>query len=143
MSEAQNTADLPPENSDDRPAFPPLPNLAIEPGEPWNGRASVIVSYGEPTAVRKIAVVKPDLGDQFDLAEMADTSAMNMQWLALAMAGKAVISVNGIPLLPVKSKEDIKRNLRQIGEDGLRAVNHALNRGFAAPSADASAAKNS
>jgi hypothetical protein len=145
MSDVQTT-DAPPgdaDGQDDTLTPPPLPNLSVTmTTQKINGRDKKVwvVSYGT-YPIRVIEVAPPDLGDQFDLAEMAGDN-MSQLWLGMAMSALAVRSVDNVPMFRGQ-KENLRETLRRLGEDGLRAVNWTLAQSRQESAEPASVAKNS
>lgn len=69
-----------------------------------------------------------DMGDQFDLAEIAGQQVDNGIWLSLAIVAMSVQSIDGIPVPRGNlTKLALKKTLKKIGPLGVRAVRRGLN----------------
>lgn len=68
-----------------------------------------------------------DMGDQFDLAEIAGNQVENGIWLSLAICAMSVQSFDGMPSLRGNlTKASLKQTLRKLGPTGVRAVRRGL-----------------
>lgn len=110
---------------------PPVVNFAMSNKSVMvNGREEkrVVVSYGNPLHTLECKV--PDMGDQFDLAEIAgeQMESGNFLWTNMAVVGASVRMIDGKPVPGNGSltKARIKDVLVQIGRDGVRCVTFAL-----------------
>lgn len=78
-----------------------------------------------PAHVAEIREV--DMGDQFDLAEIAGNQVENGVWLSLAIVAMAVQSIDMTPVLRGNlTKASLKQVLRKLGPTGVRAVRRGL-----------------
>jgi len=120
---------------DTAPAAPTIPNYSSTPRtETVNGVSEqwFVVKYGEsptdPTiADRILEIRKVDMGDQFDLAEIAGDQTSNDVWLSLAIVGMSVQKIDGVPVPRGNvTKATLRNILRQIGPLGVRAVRRAV-----------------
>ncbi|MGI4951189.1 MAG: hypothetical protein ACRYGM_05240 [Janthinobacterium lividum] len=89
------------------------------------------VQWGEGVAMRSLEVKAMTLGDQLDFAETTPPGA-NAMWTNMAMTAASVLTVDGVPLPMVFTKEIYKRKLDRLGLDGLRAAMMVLN-GYRGP----------
>lgn len=129
--------------------LPPLPNYAVAPKTiTVNGQSvgHLAITWGNGSTARSLEVKPPDLGDQFDLAEITGAQMGNELWRNMAMVAASVRAIDGVPL-PNGSptKEALRDTLRRIGLDGMRAASMALGNDAAARAAGTTvdAAKNS
>jgi hypothetical protein len=118
------------------PPLPLLPNFSVTQEKRKHGAESLdvlVVSYGTLPGVpskpeHTLEVRRLDMGDNFDLAEIAGHNAGNLLWMNLAMVAASVVMIDGRPLpLRTLSKPGLKSVLRDLGPNGVRAVGDALN----------------
>ena len=117
------------------PEAPPIPNYSAAPKTATiNGVAEqlIVVKYGQNAAnselpERVLEVRRCDMGDQFDLAEIAGAQVDNDVWLSLAMVALSVQTIDGTPVPRGNvSKANLRTTLKNIGPLGVRAVRRAL-----------------
>lgn len=75
---------------------------------------------------RKFITKELDPGDLLDLLEAAGSNSGNSAWLRLAMVVCSVTAIDGVPLPLATTKQDVRTAAKQIGNDGLVALNKAL-----------------
>jgi hypothetical protein len=116
-------------------AIPSIPNYSSTPRtETVNGVAEqwFVVKYGENQTDaalpdRILEIRKVDMGDQFDLAEIAGDQTSNDVWLSLAIVGMSVQKIDGVPVPRGNvTKASLRSVLKQIGPLGVRAVRRAV-----------------
>ena len=67
------------------------------------------------------------MADQWDFLEIAGRQLDNEPWVNTALLACSVIGIDGLPLPSgVKSRDEIRRILRKLGEDGLDALQVAF-----------------
>lgn len=117
------------------PSAPIIPNYSSTPRtETVNGVAEqwFVVKYGvNPTDAalpdRILEIRKVDMGDQFDLAEIAGDQTSNDVWLSLAIVAMSVQKIDSIPVPRGNvTKATLRNVLKQIGPLGVRAVRRAV-----------------
>ena len=95
------------------------------------------VSFGG----RTIEMVDLDMAEQWDFMEVAGRQLDNEPWANTAMLACSVIAIDGLPMPSgVRSRDDIRRILRKLGEDGVDAVQAVLDDRAGAPDAEESRA---
>lgn len=124
-----------PEETTEATTQPPIPNFAVTPKTVTvNGVAEerLVVTYGAQVGApslpeHTLEIRRVDMGDQFDLAEIAGQQIGNDVWLSLAIVALAVKSVDGVPeaRFPL-TKTALRKTLVAIGPLGVRAVRDAL-----------------
>lgn len=67
-----------------------------------------------------------DPGDLLDLLEAAGSASGNSSWLRLAMVVCSVTAIDGVPVPFATQKVDITKLAKQIGNDGLVALNKSM-----------------
>jgi hypothetical protein len=116
-------------------AITDIPNFSAAPKVVTvNGSAEqwVVIKYGEsqvdPALPDKIIEIRRvDMGDQFDLVEIAGSQVDNDVWLSLAIVALSVQTIDNIPVPHgALSKATLRNTLKQIGPLGVRAVRRAL-----------------
>lgn len=76
---------------------------------------------------RVIEAMELDMADQWDFMEVAGRQLDNEPWVNTALLACSVIGIDGLPMPSgVKSRDDIRRVLRKLGEDGLDALQVAF-----------------
>ncbi len=76
---------------------------------------------------RVIEAVELDMAEQWDFMEIAGHQLDNQPWVSTALLACSVIGIDGLPIPGgVKSRDDIRRVLRKLGEDGLDALQVAF-----------------
>lgn len=95
---------------------------------------SVRTINGEPREVlrivfsgRVIEAIELDMADQWDFMEIAGRQLDNEPWVNTALLACSVIGIDGLPMPSgIKSRDEIRRILRRLGEDGLDALQVAF-----------------
>lgn len=88
---------------------------------------------------RVVEAMHLDMADQWDFMEIAGGQIDNEAWVGTALLACSVISIDGVPLPSgVKSRDEIRRILRKLGEVGLDALQEAFEGDAAAPAKTAS-----
>ena len=83
---------------------------------------------------RAIEAIELDMADQWDFLEIAGRQLDNEPWVNTALLACSVISIDGLPLPSgVRSRDEIRRVLRKLGEDGLNALQMAFEESSAPP----------
>ena len=78
---------------------------------------------------RVIEAMELDVADQWDFLEIAGRQLDNEPWVNTALLACSVISIDGLPLMGgVKSRDEIRKVLRKLGQDGLDALQIALDK---------------
>jgi hypothetical protein len=107
------------------PGFLATPKTGLVNGQ---SEAWMVVRYGagaDPQHVLEVRRV--DMGDQFDLAEVAGAQVDNDVWLSLAIVALSVQSIDGAPQPRGNTtKASLRNTLKTIGPLGVRAVRRAL-----------------
>ena len=107
------------------PTLPPIPNFSATPSTVAMGKktiASIKVTFGDP--VHTIEIVRPGLGEQFDLMEIGpDAGSL---WTGLALAAMSVQSLDGSIVDEKLSEDALGRLLTKLGPLGVAAINQAL-----------------
>jgi hypothetical protein len=80
------------------------------------------ISFGTD---RRLEARRLTMGDQFDLAEAMPGDA-NRLWTSMALVAASIVSIDGVPVPPGKTKRDLRNILDKLGEDGVAAANAAL-----------------
>lgn len=95
--------------------------------EPW-AEIRFGVNITNPSLPAHVAEIREvDMGDQFDLAEIAGNQVENGVWLSLAIVAMAVQSLDMVPIPRGNvTKAGLKQTLRKIGPLGVRAVRRGL-----------------
>jgi hypothetical protein len=76
---------------------------------------------------RVVEAVELDMADQWDFMELAGRQIDNDPWVSTALLACSVIAIDGLPCpRGVRSRDDVRRILRKLGEDGVDAVQAAL-----------------
>lgn len=76
---------------------------------------------------RTIDAMELDMADQWDFMEIAGRQLDNEPWVNTALLACSVIGIDGLPMPSgVKNRDDIRRVLRKLGEDGLDALQIAF-----------------
>jgi hypothetical protein len=123
-----------PDDQDEIEVPLPIPNFAVKRKTSiHNGETEqwLEVRYGEdsssPTLPQHVIEIrKIDMGDQFDLAEIAGPAVDNNVWLSLAVVAMAVQTIDGTPQpRGIISKGSLRRTLKAIGTMGVRAIRRA------------------
>ena len=130
------------EENDEAVAQKPIPNFAVTPGTSTrNGITfnTLAITYGEPA--RNVTVRELDIGDQFDIAEIAGDGA-SQTWQAMALIAKSVMSVDGVTVPPSMTKQQIRTTLVRVGTEGLSAIARASSQPAVPAGTVESAAKN-
>ena len=79
---------------------------------------------------RVVEAVELDMADQWDFMEIAGRQLDNEPWVNTALLACSVIAIDGLPCpRGVRTRDDIRRILRKLGEDGLDALQVALETG--------------
>lgn len=122
--------------AEDTQAGPPdIPNFSAVPKTVTvNGAAEqwVVIKYGvsqldAAMPDKIIEIRRVDMGDQFDLVEIAGSQVDNDVWLSLAIVALSVQTIDGIPVPHgTLTKATLRNTLKQIGPLGVRAVRRAL-----------------
>lgn len=88
---------------------------------------TTLVKFGPPEARRSAEFRKLGIEDEWDLSEIAtETSSRN--WRAMSLVAMSLESIDGKPANPIGSpprRDDIRRRLAVLGEDGFLAVMEA------------------
>ncbi len=88
---------------------------------------------------RVIEAMEFDMADQWDFMEIAGRQLDNEPWVNTAILACSVIGIDGLPVpRGIKSRDEIRRILRKLGEDGLDALQVAFEAPSAKPSIDES-----
>ncbi len=78
-------------------------------------------------AGRVIEAMELDMADQWDFMEIAGRQLDNQPWVNTALLACSVIAIDGLPMPSgIKSRDEIRRILRRVGEDGLDALQAAF-----------------
>jgi hypothetical protein len=90
------------------------------------------VRYGEDATdpslpLHVLEIRRVDMGDQFDLAEIAGAAVENSVWLQLAIVAMSVQSIDGTPEKRSLTKMALRSVLTKIGTLGVQAVREAVN----------------
>ncbi len=94
------------------------------------------VTFGDP--VRSMVIRRLDVADEWDLAEVAGTTGGNEQWLLIARAAAAVITVDGAAAFPGSggmTRRHLRGVMQTVGTHGINAAIAAM-AGLRAPLAD-------
>ena len=76
---------------------------------------------------RLIEAIELDMADQWDFMEIAGRQLDNQPWVNTALLACSVIGIDGLPVPGgIKSRDEIRRILRKLGEDGLDALQAAF-----------------
>lgn len=76
---------------------------------------------------RVIEAMELDMADQWDFMEIAGRQLDNEPWVNTALLACSVIAIDGLPVPSgIKSRDEIRRILRKLGEDGLDALQLAF-----------------
>ena len=76
---------------------------------------------------RVVEAVELDMADQWDFMEIAGRQLDNEPWANTALLACSVTAIDGVPVpRGVKTRDEIRRILRKLGEDGVDAVQIAL-----------------
>ena len=83
---------------------------------------------------RSIDAMELDMADQWDFMEIAGRQLDNDAWVNTALLACSVIGIDGLPMPSgAKSRDDIRRILRKLGEDGMDALQVAFEKHEVAP----------
>ena len=104
-----------------------------------NIEKSVRVINGQTRDVLRIAfngriveAIELDVADQWDFLEIAGRQLDNEPWVNTALLACSVISIDGLPLMGgIKNRDEIRKVLRKLGEDGLDALQVAFEKPLA------------
>lgn len=76
---------------------------------------------------RVIEAVTLDMADQWDFMEIAGRQLDNEAWVNTALLAWSVIAIDGVPIpAGARSRDDIRRILRKLGEAGIEALQSAF-----------------
>lgn len=91
---------------------------------------------------RKISYKELDPADILDLLEAAGQQSTNQGWMRMAMIVASVSAIDDTPVPAARTKEQVRAIARQLGNDGLVALNGAMFGEDAAPDEAVETAKN-
>ncbi len=76
---------------------------------------------------RKLTVRRMRVSDRLRFVKIVPGGLQNNPlWMANALAIASVVDVNGVPVMPIQSEQDIERVGDMLGDEGLNAANEAL-----------------
>ena len=76
---------------------------------------------------RVVEAVTLDMADQWDFMEIAGRQLDNEAWVNTALLAWSVIAIDGVPIpAGAKSRDDIRRILRKLEEEGVEALQRAF-----------------
>lgn len=123
-------------SDDDAVELDPIPNFLVKrKAAKHNGvdEEWLEVRYGSdplsPELPQHVVEVRRvDMGDQFDLAEIAGPAVENGVWLSLAIVAMSVQTIDGTPQpRGTINKAVLRRTLVALGPTGVRAIRRASN----------------
>ena len=72
---------------------------------------------------RSLEVRKLDALAELDLIEAAGgQNAENARWMMMATFAACVITIDGVPLISPRNRDDIRKHMRRVGSEGIQAV---------------------
>lgn len=78
---------------------------------------------------RVIEAVRLDMAEQWDFLEIAGSEVDNEAWMNTGLLAASVIAIDGVPEPSgAKSREQLRRILKRIGEAGVDALCNAFER---------------
>lgn len=75
---------------------------------------------------RKLTVQRLDALGQLDFFEAAGAAASTSSWMAMAMVAVSVRTIDGVPVPPWRTKEDIRKAVKALGMEGINAATAAF-----------------
>lgn len=110
------------------------PKLTIKesgqtPSEQAIAAASKTVTVTDPRG-RKITIMKPNVLRQFDLIEMLEETAKNEVYVSMVLPLIYITEIDGVPVLPMSNKIQIRALIQQLGEDGINCVMTSVQQNF-------------
>ncbi|MGI4943784.1 MAG: hypothetical protein ACRYHQ_25015 [Janthinobacterium lividum] len=124
LSSTSGAVSAEPAEDEDAPP-PPIPNFSASSSAITVGKKtldSIKITFGEP--VRTVEIVRPGLGEQFDLMEIGPDAGP--LWTGLAIAAMSVHVLDGTIVDEQLSEAALARVLTKLGPMGVAAINQAL-----------------